>query len=81
VGERTVLTLDTTMAKAKRPVGRPKSSTRQDVSIKFDKVLVSRARVIANGLGIPLAQYISEASRAVIDRDYAKLMRKLEGER
>jgi hypothetical protein len=64
---------------AKKKMGRPQSSERQDVSIKFDKVLASRARTIAQGRGISMAEYLSEAIRPVIDRDYAKLMRELEG--
>ena len=66
-----------TMAKKRR--GRPKSSDRQDVSIKFDKVLAGRARLIAQGRGIPMAEYLSEIARPIIDRDYARLMRELEG--
>ena len=64
---------------AKKPMGRPKSSDRQDVSIKFDRVLAGRARLIAQGRGIPMAEYLSESARPIIDRDYAKLMRELEG--
>ena len=64
---------------AKKTMGRPKSSDRQDVSIKFDRVLAGRARLIAQGRGIPMAEYLSESARPIIDRDYAKLMRELEG--
>jgi hypothetical protein len=63
---------------AKKKIGRPKTSDRQDVSIKFDKVLAGRARMIARGRGIPLAAYLSELARPIIDRDYARLMRELE---
>jgi hypothetical protein len=63
----------------KKRMGRPKSSDRRDVSIRFDKVLAGRARLIAQGRGISMAEYLSEAARPIIDRDYAKLMRELEG--
>jgi hypothetical protein len=63
---------------AKKRIGRPKSG-RHDVSIKFDKVLAGRARLITQGRGITLAEYLSEITRPIIDRDYAKLMRELEG--
>jgi hypothetical protein len=66
---------------AKRRVGRPKTSERSDVSIKFDKVLAGRARLVAQGRGITMAQYLSEMCQPIIDRDYAKLMRDLEGSR
>jgi hypothetical protein len=64
---------------AKKQMGRPKSSERQDVSIKFDKILAGKARLIAQGRGVSMAEYLSEAARTTIDRDYARLMRELEG--
>ena len=66
----------TAMAKK---MGRPKTSERQDVSIKFDKLLAGKALLIAKGRGISQAEYLTELCRAFIDRDYAKLMRELEG--
>jgi hypothetical protein len=63
----------------KKRMGRPKTSERRDVSIKFDKVLAGRARLIAKGRGISIAEYLSETFRPIIDRDYVKLMRELEG--
>jgi hypothetical protein len=62
-----------------KKMGRPKTSTRQDVSIKFDRVLAARARQVALNRGLSLAEYLSEACRAVVDRDYAKVLRELEG--
>jgi hypothetical protein len=64
------------MAKAK---GRPKSSERHDVSIKFDKALVAMARMVATAKGVSLAEYLSEAARPVIEKDFAREMRRLEG--
>jgi hypothetical protein len=63
---------------AKKPMGRPPSG-RNDVNVKFDRTLASRAKVIAQGRGITLAEYLSETARTGIDRDYARLMRELEG--
>ena len=65
-------------AMAKKKMGRPKSSDRQDVSIKFDKVLAGKARLISQARGVSMAAYLSEMTRGPIDRDYAKLMRELE---
>jgi hypothetical protein len=64
---------------AKKKMGRPKTSERQDVSIKFDKTLAGKARLISQGRGLTMTGYLSEITRAIIDRDYAKLMRELEG--
>jgi hypothetical protein len=63
---------------AKKQMGRPKTSDRHDVSIKFDKILAGRARLIAQGRGVTMAEYLSESARPIIDRDYARLMRELE---
>jgi hypothetical protein len=63
---------------AKKRMGRPPSE-RNDINVKFDRTLASRAKVIAQGHGISLAEYLSAAARPVIDRDYARLMRELEG--
>jgi hypothetical protein len=48
-------------------------------SIKFDQALARKARMISEGMNISMAEYLSEMCRPLIDRDYAKLMRKLEG--
>jgi hypothetical protein len=64
---------------AKKKTGRPKTSERQDVNVKFDRILAGRARAVANGRGISMAEYLTELARAVIDRDFAKLLRDLEG--
>jgi hypothetical protein len=64
-------------AMAKKKMGRPKTSERQDVSIKFDKKLAGMARMTALSKGVSLAEYISEAARAVIERDFAKEMERL----
>jgi hypothetical protein len=68
------------VAMAKKKMGRPKSSDRDDVSIKFDRALARKARMIAEGRGTSMAEYLSELARPTINRDYAKLMRELEGE-
>ena len=62
-----------------KKMGRPKTSERSDVSVKYDKTLAGKARLIAKGRGITLAEYLTELTRTGIDRDYARLMRELEG--
>lgn len=68
--------VDVMMAKK---MGRPKTSERHDVSIKFDKTLAGKARLITQARGLSIAEYLSEMTRPLIDKDYAKLMRELEG--
>jgi hypothetical protein len=61
----------------KKKMGRPRS-VRQDASIKFDKILLGRARHVAQARGIGIAEYLSELSRPLIDRDYRSLLKELE---
>ena len=62
-----------------RPKGRPKTSERQDVSTKFDKALLGMARMVATAKGVSLAEYISEAARPAIEKDFASEMKRLGG--
>lgn len=62
-----------------RPKGRPKSSERDDVSTKFDRALLGMARMVATARGLSIAEYLSEAARPVIERDFAREMKRLEG--
>lgn len=56
----------------KRPgAGRPKS-VRDDVTVKMDRAVVARARFVADLRGLTLAEYLSEAVRPVVDRDFTK---------
>jgi hypothetical protein len=63
---------------AKKKMGRPKTSNRDDVSIKFDRVLARRAKAVADGRRISMAEYLSEMARPAIDKDYAQLLRELD---
>ena len=69
------------LAMAKKKMGRPKTSERQDVSVKFDKTLAGMARMMALSKGVSLAEYISEASRAVIEKDFGKEMERFKGDK
>lgn len=63
---------------AKKKMGRPKSSDRDDVSIKFDRQLARKARQVALDKGVPMAEYLSELGRPTIEKDYAALLRKID---
>jgi hypothetical protein len=65
------------MVMAKR-AGRPKTSERDDVSIKIDRALVSKARLLAAHKGVSIAELISELLRGPLNQDYAKMLRELE---
>ena len=56
----------------KRPgAGRPKSD-RDDMTVKMDRTIVARARFVADLRGQTLTEYLSEAVRPIVDRDFAQ---------
>jgi hypothetical protein len=71
-----VSSIEATMAKTK---GRPKTSERDDVSIKFDRSLAAMAQLVAGARKISRAEYLSEMTRSLIEKDLAKEMKRLEG--
>ena len=57
------------VAKPKR-MGRPPTSTRDDVVIKIDRTVAAKARFIASTRSISLAEYVTVVARAAVDRDF-----------
>jgi hypothetical protein len=64
------------MAKAK---GRPKRSERDDVTVKLDRTLVGKAKLVATHQGVPVAELLSDLARGPLDKAYAQMLRELEG--
>ena len=62
------------MAKSR---GRPRVD-RDDVTVKLDRVMASRAKAIANFRGIPVAELLSDIVRVPIDKAYAQMIRELD---
>jgi hypothetical protein len=58
----------------RRGAGRPKSD-RDDVSVKLDRSVAARARFVAELRGVTLAEYLTEAVRPVVERDFARAAR------
>jgi hypothetical protein len=65
-----------TMAKA----GRPKRSERDDVTVKLDRGIVSKAKMIASAKKVPLAEYLLDLLSGPVARDFAKEMRRIAAE-
>ena len=63
------------MAKAK---GRPKLSERDDVTIKFDRTIANKAKMVALHRGISAAELLSELARGPVDKAYAQMLRELD---
>lgn len=59
--------------------GRPKTSERDDATVKMDRTLLGKAKLIATHKGIPVAQLLSELLQAPVDKAYAQMLRDLEG--
>ncbi len=55
----------------RKGAGRPKSG-RNDIAVKIDRTLAARARFVAELRGVSLTEYLSEAVRPVVDKDFAR---------
>ncbi len=44
--------------------------------VKLERDIISKARMIAADQGAPLAGYLSDSLRAVVERDWAKMVKK-----
>ena len=51
--------------------GRPKGE-RDDIAVKIDRGVAARARFVAETRGLTLAEYLSEAIRPIVERDFSK---------
>ncbi|MBV8488488.1 MAG: hypothetical protein JO161_09435 [Planctomycetaceae bacterium] len=63
---------------AKRPRGRPKTE-RDDVSVKIDRALLDKARLVAAHRKVALAELVTELLRTPIERVYQQMVRELSG--
>jgi hypothetical protein len=61
---------------AAKKAGRPATSGRDDVSVKIDRLVKSTAEYVAAHLGVPIAEYVTEAVRPVAERDFERITRK-----
>jgi len=68
------------IATAEVKVGRPKGkrTERDDVSVKLDRAVASKAKILAGDRGITLAELLTEMLSPLVDRSYLQLMRKLD---
>jgi hypothetical protein len=64
-----------------RPKGRPKSSIRNDMTVKVDRAIGGKLKLVATHRGISLAELISDLLRSPTDRVYAQMLRELEAKK
>lgn len=55
----------------------PRKPKRNDEITKLDKELLRKARHIANHRDVQLSEYLSEALRPIVDRDFAKFRKEI----
>jgi hypothetical protein len=60
---------------AKKKMGRPVTSDRDDATCKVDRLVLAKARFIAEKRGQSLAEYLTETLRPVVDGDFDKASR------
>ena len=60
--------------------GRPKASKRRDAVGKLDITVVGQAQMVAKANGTSVSEYLSELVRGLVDRDFLKVMKRMEAE-
>lgn len=70
-----MLSPEATMAKKRGDGAEPPTK-----AVKIDRALASKAQMIATDRGIPLADYISETLRGAVEKDWARMVRRVGGE-
>lgn len=58
--------------------GRPKRIEREQVTVKIDKAIATKAKAIGTHRGISVAEVLSGLLEVPIDRAYAQMLRELE---
>lgn len=51
---------------------------RKDKAIKIDEDLAMKAKIIANGRGLSIAEYVSSLIRPIIAKDWPKALKRLQ---
>ncbi|MGP0062564.1 MAG: hypothetical protein ACLQGP_03035 [Isosphaeraceae bacterium] len=59
--------------------GRPKTSERDDGTVRIDKALIARAKILAGYRGCSVAELLSDMLEKPIGQAYAQMVREMEG--
>jgi hypothetical protein len=60
---------------ARKKMGRPPTSTRDDVTVKIDRDVKATAEYVAARRRVSLAEYLSEAIRVVANKDFERIVK------
>jgi hypothetical protein len=74
--------MTTATAEATRPMAKKKSTGSEPPTkaVKIDRGLAAKAQMISTDRGIPLADYISETLRGAVEKDWARMVKRVGGE-
>lgn len=70
---QTELIVDAPMARKK--MGRPPTSDRDDTVVRLDRRVAAKAKYVASTRNIPIAEYLTELIRALVDRDFDRAVK------
>jgi uncharacterized protein (DUF4415 family) len=65
---------------AKKKMGRPKTSQRDDATARIDRAVLAKMQMVAKARNTTVAEYLTELVRSQVDRDLLKEMKKLESD-
>lgn len=61
-----------------KPRGRPKTSERSDQTVKIERGLATKARILAGHLGVSMAELLSDLLRGPLEKRYAQLVKEID---
>lgn len=61
-----------------KPKGRPKRSERDDVTVKINRALVGKAKLVATHWGMTVAELLSGLLQGPVDKVYSEMLQELE---
>lgn len=64
------------------PMAKKRSEKKEPptIAVKIDRALGTKAKMIAADRGVDTADYLSESLRSIIDRDWSRLVRQMDGQ-
>jgi hypothetical protein len=64
-----------------QPMARKKRASEENpptVPIKVERAIAQKAKIVASDRGIDLAAYVSESLRAIVERDWSKIVKRID---
>jgi hypothetical protein len=64
-----------------QPMARKKRASEENtptVPVKVERSIAQKAKIVASDRGIDLAAYVSESLRAIVERDWSKIVKRID---